>query len=720
MEQITGPMELLPLATEGGGYLLPKVKLKYWPLVHNLQPLVFAGIELREQLNGREPIELQIATCANAKRESGSEPAKWDPRTRETADHSAPYILAHVLRHGTIDHDAFEPEAYLDESLRPLMSRMTVVADDEIEAVYPDTIRLRVTATDTAGQHYDVEIANPLGHEKNPMVKADIDAKFTRNAAALLPANRIAEALRIWWSIGDRPVAAAPRPARRRGRRTPARRGARAALGQAESNGGGNVMTTVTALAANGVLGSGYLAETFQAGLDAGADFIGCDAGSTDPGPYFLGAGVTKAPEGAVKNDLRPMLRAAVERRIPVLIGSAGQAGARPHLAWTARVVREVAAEIGLHFPMALIDSEQDKDVLHEALRQGRISPLGVSPALTADQIERSTHIVAQMGSEPFEEALRHGAQVVIAGRATDTAIFAAVPRMRGLPGGPTWHAAKVLECGASCVENRPHGDSMVAHISADDFVMWPPNHNMRCTAQSVAAHTLYENADPFHLIEPSGVLDTSAARYALEPDGRSVRVTGSTFVEKEHYDVKLEGAAPVGYRTIAIGGIRDPLVIGQLDSFLDGSVAAIRKKVANGMGLSEQDYLLSFRVYGRDACLGPLEPLRSAPVHEVGLLIEVVADSQERRTRHLHPGAPHDPASPNPGVVGSDQQSRVPVLAAKRRRRRRIRVHAQPRHAHRRSAGCGAHQLRRRLSGAAQPAPTMGLLVRSRTKPEL
>ena len=87
-------MELLPLATEGGGYLLPKVKLKYWPLVHNLQPLVFAGIELREQLNGREPIELQIATCANAKRESGSEPAKWDPRTRETADHRAPYILS--------------------------------------------------------------------------------------------------------------------------------------------------------------------------------------------------------------------------------------------------------------------------------------------------------------------------------------------------------------------------------------------------------------------------------------------------------------------------------------------------------------------------------------------------------------------------------------------------------------------------------------------------
>ena len=61
--------------------------------------------------------------------------------------------------------------------------------------------------------------------------------------------------------------------------------------------------------------------------------------------------------------------------------------------------------------------------------------------------------------------------------------------------------------------------------------------------------------------------------------------MTGSRFVPKEHYDVKLEGAAPVGYRTISVGGIRDQLVFGQLDSFLDGSVASIGEKVTRAWG---------------------------------------------------------------------------------------------------------------------------------------
>jgi 2-methylcitrate dehydratase len=207
MDLITGPMELDPFGPQGGGYLLPKVKMKYWPLVHNLQGLVFAGIDLREQLDGREPADIQVFTCFNAWRESGSEPEKWDPRTRETADHSAPYILAYVLRHGTIGHDAFDEAAYLDESLRPEMKRITVVADEDIEAVYPETIRTRVTATDAAGAHYESEIVNPRGHEDNPMSRADIEAKFARLCGPLLGEDRAREALRIWWDIEDRDAA---------------------------------------------------------------------------------------------------------------------------------------------------------------------------------------------------------------------------------------------------------------------------------------------------------------------------------------------------------------------------------------------------------------------------------------------------------------------------------------------------------------------------------
>ena len=208
----------------------------------------------------------------------------------------------------------------------------------------------------------------------------------------------------------------------------------------------------VTAVAATGSLGTGYLEETLAAAVESGADFIGCDAGSSDPGPYFLGSGQPKHSRETYVSDLRPMLRATLEHNIPVVIGTAGQAGTASQLAWTAQIIRELAKAEGMHFSLALINTELSKEVLHAALEAGRITPLGLTKPLTPQDIDNAAHVTAQMGAEPFEEVLRHGAQVVVAGRATDTSIFAAVPRMKGLAGGPTWHAAKVLECGAACV----------------------------------------------------------------------------------------------------------------------------------------------------------------------------------------------------------------------------------------------------------------------------
>ena len=226
MDLITGPMDLEAFGTEGGQYLLPKVKLKYWPLVHNMQPLVWAGLKLRRQLAGRTATRIEVFTVSNAKRESGSEPEKWDPRTRETADHSAPYILAHVLRHGTIGHAAFEPEAFLDPTLRPEMQRIEIVADDSIDAVYPDTVRMRVVAADEDGRQHDIEIINPLGHDKNPMTSEDIEAKFSRLASPLLPAGQIRRAIDTWreveatdaaTALGTVTVSAPPGPGPRAG-----------------------------------------------------------------------------------------------------------------------------------------------------------------------------------------------------------------------------------------------------------------------------------------------------------------------------------------------------------------------------------------------------------------------------------------------------------------------------------------------------------------------
>jgi len=64
-------------------------------------------------------------------------------------------------------------------------------------------------------------------------------------------------------------------------------------------------------------------------------------------------------------------------------------------------------------------------------------------------------------------------------------------------------HAAKILECGAAAVTNRFTPDGMLCTMRQDEFVIEPANPQMKCTPVSVAAHTLYENADPFLLYEP-------------------------------------------------------------------------------------------------------------------------------------------------------------------------------------------------------------------------
>jgi Acyclic terpene utilisation family protein AtuA len=218
---------------------------------------------------------------------------------------------------------------------------------------------------------------------------------------------------------------------------------------------------------------------------------------------------------------------------------------------------------------------------------------------------------------------------MVIAGRCSDVAIYAALPVMQGIPKHVAFHAGKILECGAASVAQRLYADCMSAELDENGFTVEPPNPELRCTPQSVAAHTLYENADPYMLVEPGGRLDTTAARYEAVSD-RAVRVTGGQFVAAEKYTVRIEGAALAGYRSIVIAGIRDPLIIRQLDQFLSSLHSAVERKIADNLSPPPGAYTLNFRVYGRDGTMGPLEPNPRPEGHEVGLIIDVVASSQE------------------------------------------------------------------------------------------
>lgn len=387
----------------------------------------------------------------------------------------------------------------------------------------------------------------------------------------------------------------------------------------------------VKALALSGMLGSGFVEDSLKRALVWDPDFIGCDAGSTDGGAMSLGTGECTYSRAAVKRDLRLAMLGAREKRIPLLIGSAGYAGGDINLAWAVDIVREIAREERLHFNMAVIHSEQDKRYLKRKLAEGRIKPLKPAPRLDVDVIDKSEHIVGMMGAEPFIRALERGAEVVIAGRSSDTSIFAAIPLQRGISPGPAWHAAKILECGAACVTHRTRGDCMFARVRQDHFIIEPPNPDYACSPASVAAHTFYETSNPINLYEPSGMVDTSTARYEAEND-RVVRVTGSAFVPAATYTIKLEGSEKMGYQSICIAGICDPWLLSQIDEWL----ATLREKVkvrareVFGEQVANGGYIFNVRVYGRNGVMRESEPLKSRPSHELGLVMEVTAGTQE------------------------------------------------------------------------------------------
>jgi hypothetical protein len=380
----------------------------------------------------------------------------------------------------------------------------------------------------------------------------------------------------------------------------------------------------VRVLSATGMLGTGFSEESLRAGVASGAVAIGCDAGSSDPGPYFLGTGELSRSIQANKRDLDLIVTTGREAGIPVAVGSAINAGADAQLREAVRLVHEIAHERKLSMKLAVIHGEVDREWLRNAWREGRVRAMTGVPELDEPTIDGTVRLVAQMGPEPYMAAFAEGADVVVAGRSSDAAIFAALAMRAGVPAGPAWHAGKVLECGAAAAVQRLHPDCILASYDEDGFTVELPNPAMSCNELSVRAHGYYENADPLHIHEPGGTIDTTASRYETLPGGR-VRVSGSRFVPASRYEVRVEGSRFRGYRSIALAGISDPVLLENLEEFLSTCREQVVAKCHASLGAREgRDFDLLLRRYGSAA--GPMEP---GETHKVAIVFEVVAREQ-------------------------------------------------------------------------------------------
>ncbi len=377
-------------------------------------------------------------------------------------------------------------------------------------------------------------------------------------------------------------------------------------------------------LSTTAILGYGFPVSSFEEGMKRNPHLIAVDAGSSDPGPYYLGAGVSFTDRGAVKRDLTLMLCAGVKRRIPVVVGTAGGSGADSHLNWCKEIVEEIARENDLHFHMAVIHAEIPKDVVRDALKNGKVKPLPPAEDLTDDMLDQTGAIVAQMGIEPIIKALDYGAEVVLAGRCYDPAVFAAPAVRAGYDQGLAVHMGKILECASIAATPGSGSDCMFGYLGEDYFRLEPLSPARKCTKLSVAAHTLYEKTNPYILPGPGGHLDLTNTVFSQDTD-RIARVSGSKFVKSNPYTLKLEGTRSVGYRTVSIAGARDPMMIASIDEV----IAGVKARVSDNFTGAGFDYQLFFKVYGRDAVMAELEPKPVCEGHEIGIVIEAIADTQ-------------------------------------------------------------------------------------------
>ena len=311
---------------------------------------------------------------------------------------------------------------------------------------------------------------------------------------------------------------------------------------------------------------------------------------------------------------------------LPEIVGSCGTSGTDAGVGWVAEIVAGIQAEERLSLRVARIYSEEDAGTLAERLDEGRVHPLPPLGALRRETLESCTHIVGVMGHEPIVAALEAGAQVVLAGRATDTAIAAAYPLMKGMPAGPSWHAAKIIECGGQCTSD-PRAGAVLATVDAGGFTIEPLDPAVSCTPILVAAHMLYETVNPYEMREPDGTLDVRDAAYTAL-DERRVRVEGSRFPVADQHTIKLEGARVTGYETMSFSAIRDP----HIDEWAELTHTVLRQRVEQTIGLSDDKYAVDLRLYGHNAMLGDLNPA-SGPPREVGVMLLVSGPEQATAT---------------------------------------------------------------------------------------
>jgi hypothetical protein len=383
---------------------------------------------------------------------------------------------------------------------------------------------------------------------------------------------------------------------------------------------------TLRIVCPNGHLGFAPIKTgSFRIGCASEPDLICADSGSCDVGPVPLGSDTSSSPLRWQTDDLETMLLASRRLGVPMIIGSAGDTGTNSRVDLFVGIIGELAKKHGLpKFRVGHFYSELGTEALGRRLDAGdTVAGLDGRENLDRATLDATDRIVAVAGVHPYIKLLDAGADVIIGGRSSDCALFAAPAIRQGFPEGLAYFYGKILECASFCAEPYGAKESVLGEITMDDVKITAMLPEQRCTIASVAGHAMYERANPFYEHFLGGHLDMSQCRYE-QYDQRTVRVTGPSFVPAGELRVKLEGSGKIGERYVGIVGVRDPYTIANIDLVTGWA----RQQVVERFG--ESGYELHFAVYGRDAILGASEPRKAMPGHELAIVVQGVAPTKE------------------------------------------------------------------------------------------
>ncbi len=205
-ELVSGPftLDIERFGGRKGSFKIDGTIIKYFPAEIHSQTAIWASLEARKEIpNSYEILSVEIDSHEAGYTILGKDPEKWRPATKETADHSLPYIVGKALLDGKIDNSTYQEKSFTDPKTLEFLKKITVREFKGFTTKYPEAIANRITVKLRSGKVISKQVDYPKGHPKNPITKEEVEKKYRTLAGAYFGERQLDDTLRSLWNLEE-------------------------------------------------------------------------------------------------------------------------------------------------------------------------------------------------------------------------------------------------------------------------------------------------------------------------------------------------------------------------------------------------------------------------------------------------------------------------------------------------------------------------------------